>query len=208
MTATESAPAKERWRAQWAELFTEVVTSGLCTGCAGCVVACPHDVLGYDDTNGVYRPFHLEEELGPGRLRSRPARLHQLHPSLPPLPQLGDRDRLATCSGASVSPTRWTGVSKDIFLARATDPEMLTTGPGRRAGLGHPAVVPRARPHRRRPGLLPRGRRQHVEGGPGSGPHPGGDPGLGRVPLHLLGQHPGLRRRRSSRAPSAWPWSG
>ena len=65
MTATESAPAKERWRAQWAELFSEVVTSGLCTGCAGCVVACPHDVLGYDDQNGVYRPFHLEDELGP-----------------------------------------------------------------------------------------------------------------------------------------------
>ncbi|MBV9660965.1 MAG: 4Fe-4S dicluster domain-containing protein, partial [Acidimicrobiales bacterium] len=65
MTATENAPVKERWRAQWAELFTEVVTSGLCTGCAGCVVSCPHDVLGYDDTNGVYKPFHLEDELGP-----------------------------------------------------------------------------------------------------------------------------------------------
>ena len=63
VTATETQPAKERWRAQWAELFSEVVTSGLCTGCAGCVVACPHDVLGYDDQNGVYKPFHLEEEL-------------------------------------------------------------------------------------------------------------------------------------------------
>jgi coenzyme F420 hydrogenase subunit beta len=66
VTATENAPAKERWRAQWAELFTEVVTSGLCTGCAGCVVACPHDVLGYDDQNGVYKPYHLEDELGAG----------------------------------------------------------------------------------------------------------------------------------------------
>jgi coenzyme F420 hydrogenase subunit beta len=28
------------------------------------VVACPHDVLGYDSSNGVYKPFHLEEELG------------------------------------------------------------------------------------------------------------------------------------------------
>ena len=34
----------------WKHLFDEVVTSGLCTGCAGCVVACPHDVLGYKDT--------------------------------------------------------------------------------------------------------------------------------------------------------------
>ncbi|HEY2301967.1 MAG TPA: oxidoreductase, partial [Acidimicrobiales bacterium] len=59
-------PQNERWTAHWAHLFDEVVTSGLCTGCAGCVIACPHDVLGYDDTNGVYKPFHLELEGGPG----------------------------------------------------------------------------------------------------------------------------------------------
>ena len=66
MSTTEAAPAKaERWTAQWKHLFDEVVTSGLCTGCSGCVVACPHDVLGYNDVDGVYKPFHLEEELGP-----------------------------------------------------------------------------------------------------------------------------------------------
>ncbi len=48
----------------WAHLYREVVTSGLCTGCAGCVVACPYDVLGYDDTGGRYRPFHVEEAGG------------------------------------------------------------------------------------------------------------------------------------------------
>ena len=60
------APQKERWTAHWAHLYDEVVTTGLCTGCAGCVVACPYDVLGYDDSNGVYRPFHLEADGGPG----------------------------------------------------------------------------------------------------------------------------------------------
>ena len=49
----------------WKHLYSEVVTSGLCTGCAGCVVVCPHDVLGYRDTEGVYRPFQLEEGWGP-----------------------------------------------------------------------------------------------------------------------------------------------
>ena len=50
---------------QWRELFREVVTSGLCTGCAACVVACPHPVLDYDADNGVYRPFHLDLDGGP-----------------------------------------------------------------------------------------------------------------------------------------------
>src|SRR2546430_14426179 len=48
----------------WTHLYDEVVTSGLCTGCAGCIVACPYDVLGYDDTNGIYKPFHLDPPNG------------------------------------------------------------------------------------------------------------------------------------------------
>ena len=59
-----SAGNKERWQLQWKELYDEVITSGLCTGCAGCVIACPHDVIGYEHAPGAYKPFHLEEELG------------------------------------------------------------------------------------------------------------------------------------------------
>ncbi len=67
MTDTATAPAakKERWTFQWKELYDEVITSGLCTGCAGCVIACPHDVIGYKHEPGAYKPFHLEDELGP-----------------------------------------------------------------------------------------------------------------------------------------------
>ncbi len=61
---TAPAPARERWTFQWKELYDEVITSGLCTGCAGCVISCPHDVIGYDHEQGGYKPFHLEEELG------------------------------------------------------------------------------------------------------------------------------------------------
>jgi len=50
---------------QWRELFREVVTSGLCTGCAACVIACPHPVLDYEADNGVYKPFHLDLDGGP-----------------------------------------------------------------------------------------------------------------------------------------------
>jgi coenzyme F420 hydrogenase subunit beta len=65
MTMTDDAPAKAgRWTAQWKELYEEVINAGLCTGCAGCVVTCPHDVIGYEHEEGKYIPFHLEEELG------------------------------------------------------------------------------------------------------------------------------------------------
>jgi len=67
MTVTEetlASPGKERWTYQWKELYEEVITSGLCTGCAGCVIACPHDVIGYKHSTGEYKPFHLEDELG------------------------------------------------------------------------------------------------------------------------------------------------
>lgn len=70
MSITEDAPTSaaagkaERWTAQWKELYAEVITTGLCTGCAGCVVTCPHDVIGYEHEEGKYIPFHLEAELG------------------------------------------------------------------------------------------------------------------------------------------------
>jgi coenzyme F420 hydrogenase subunit beta len=63
-TPADAAPKKERWTAQWKELYSEVITNSLCTGCAGCVVTCPHDVIGYEHEEGKYIPFHIEEELG------------------------------------------------------------------------------------------------------------------------------------------------
>ena len=48
----------------WKHLYSEIVTTGLCTGCAGCVIACPHDVLGYRDDQGIYKPFQTESDYG------------------------------------------------------------------------------------------------------------------------------------------------
>ncbi|MEM1335032.1 MAG: Coenzyme F420 hydrogenase/dehydrogenase, beta subunit C-terminal domain, partial [Actinomycetota bacterium] len=64
-SSAPAAPARAgRWTSQWRELYAEVVTTGLCTGCSGCVVTCPHEVIGYHHEEGKYLPFHLEEELG------------------------------------------------------------------------------------------------------------------------------------------------
>jgi len=117
----------ERWTAHWAHLYDEVVTSGLCTGCAGCVVACPYDVLGYNDDEGVYKPFHLEDEGGPGGCvhgdkgctyctRACP-RFRAWEPELDQF--LFGRSRRAD---------EVDGISKDIILARATDPEIQERG--------------------------------------------------------------------------------
>jgi coenzyme F420 hydrogenase subunit beta len=126
-TTTSDRPSKERWRAQWTELFSEVVTTGLCTGCAGCVVACPHDVLGYDDTNGVYRPFHLEEEGGPGGCGHGDRGCTSCTRACPRF-RSWETEIDTFMYGRERLPEELEGVSKDVILARASDPELHEHG--------------------------------------------------------------------------------
>jgi len=111
----------------WAHLFTEVVTSGLCTGCAACVIACPYDVLEYDDTQGRYKPWHVDE------LGGREDCTH------------GEKG-CTLCTRACPRFRTWeteidtflfqrpreveevAGVAKDVLLVRATDPEVHERG--------------------------------------------------------------------------------
>jgi coenzyme F420 hydrogenase subunit beta len=129
MTTMEvDAPtAKGRWVAQWKELYSEVVTSGLCTGCAGCVVACPHDVLGYNDDEGVYKPFHLEEELGPADCGHGQRGCTSCTRACPRF-RTWETEIDTAMFGRARIPSEVDGISKDIILARASDDFVHKTG--------------------------------------------------------------------------------
>ena len=112
---------------QWKHLYSEVVTSGLCTGCAGCVVACPHDVLGYDDREGVYKPFHVEEELGPDNCVHGEKGCTSCTRACPRF--RGWETEIDThLFGRVRRPEEVDGISKDIILARAADPKVAEIG--------------------------------------------------------------------------------
>ncbi len=116
-----------RWRAHWSQLFDEVVTTGLCTGCAGCVVACPYDVLDYKDTEGVYRPFHIEEEGGPGGCGHGERGCTSCTRACPRF-RTWEPEIDTHLFGRTRRPEEMEGVSKDIILARATDAELHERG--------------------------------------------------------------------------------
>ena len=116
----------------WVDLFKEVVTSGLCTGCAACVVACPYDLLRYDDTNGRYRPFHVEAEGGIADC-TRGEKGCTLCTRACPRFREWETEVDTYLFGRERMPEEVFGVSQDVVLARATDP--LVNAAGQDGGL-------------------------------------------------------------------------
>ena len=120
-TVPDAAPQTTRWTAQWKELYEEVITTGLCTGCAGCVVTCPHDVIGYEHEEGKYIPFHLEDELGPTDCIHGVKGCTTCTQGLPAVPGVGAGRRPCTCSAGSREPDEMAGIWRQLLLTRATD---------------------------------------------------------------------------------------
>jgi coenzyme F420 hydrogenase subunit beta len=119
-TAEAPAPAKTRWTAQWLELYDEVITTGLCTGCAGCVVVCPHDVIGYRHEEGQYTPFHLEEELGPANCIHGEKGCTSCTRACPRF-RAWEPEADEHLFGRTREPGELAGIYSDIMLCRASD---------------------------------------------------------------------------------------
>ena len=107
----------------WVNLLGEVVRSGLCTGCAACVIACPHDVLRYDDREGPYRPWKVDED-GGAEDCTHGQRGCTLCTRACPRFRSWEVEADTFMYGRARNADEAYGVSQEIVLARATDEEV------------------------------------------------------------------------------------
>ncbi len=111
----------------WAHLYQEVVTSGLCTGCAACVVVCPYDVLEYDDAEGRYKPWHVDAEGGRDDC-THGVKGCTLCTRACPRFRDWETEVDTFMFGRDRTEEEVSGISSSIVLARATNPEVLEVG--------------------------------------------------------------------------------
>ncbi len=111
---------------QWYELYHEVVTTNLCTGCGACVMACPRDVLGYDHET-TYHPFNVEDST-PTDDCLHGQRGCDICTKACPRFRIWEVESDTALFGRARTADEVFGIAKEVLLVRATEPEIAARG--------------------------------------------------------------------------------
>ena len=130
MNSTVGVPSSKRvrWTGDWLDLLGEVVLPGLCTGCGGCVIACPHDVLDLDRPR--WNPSLRAEGWFEGNAAqcSHGQRGCTLCTRACPRFRLWESDADRQMFGRARTAEEVVGISQGVYLVESTDQQIASVG--------------------------------------------------------------------------------
>src|SRR5688500_12360935 len=109
----------------WRELYREVVDTGLCTGCAACVMACPRDVLDY--IPATYAPVQIGESMAADECFHGDRGCDICTKACPRF-RAWETELDETLFGRAREDSEVYGVARSVLLVRATDAGVLDAG--------------------------------------------------------------------------------